>query len=141
MARYKYEFWLNSDREEDHEIAAIIETLKMNRGFSAAIRNGLRLVADLNQDSTDVLLELYPDIAKQLITSFSGQNSNGSDDTLRAVLEALTSLQSHSLPAPSPNYPVMKPSTNGLGITSALEVKQAAVDLDAMGDDFLAFIQ
>jgi len=138
MARHKYEFWLDDQREGDHEIAALIEQFKMNRQFSAAIRDGLRLIADLKAGSTEVLLELFPLIGQQIGAGSSG-GQGGNDDTLKAVRDAIGSLQ--ALPAPPPNYPLMKSVTNGRGVTPALEVKQASVDLDAMGDDFLAFIQ
>lgn len=109
VTRYKYKFWLDDQREGDHEIAAIIDTFKARRAYSKAIRDGLRLIADLEKGGIAVLLELYPHVTERLQQSI-GESGGGDDDKLKIILEAIQ--QGGYIPAPPPNYPLMKESAS-----------------------------
>lgn len=58
--RVMFKFWLNVARPDEKNIAETIDSLKENRSFSSAIRDGIRLINDLRQGSTEVLHELFP---------------------------------------------------------------------------------
>ncbi len=130
MTRYKYKFWLDDQREGDHEIAAIIETLKGQRAYTQAIRDGLRLIADLKAGNTGVLLELFPAVGQQIGAPDTGAGSGGNDDKLTNILSLLQQ-QMTPLPAPPPNYPVMKESA-GKPTPVVTERKLSKAELKAM---------
>jgi len=65
--REQVKFWLNKKAADEANILEIINWLKGQRAFVAAIRDGLRLIYDLRHlNSTDVLLELFPNIRERL---------------------------------------------------------------------------
>ncbi len=58
--RFQLRFWLDLEKSDEYWLAEYAALLKNNRGFARAIRNGLRLIHDLQQGKTDVLIELFP---------------------------------------------------------------------------------
>ncbi len=66
--RLRHVFWLDLNKPEEKELADFIALLKENRLFVRYVRNGLRIVADLEQGKLDSLVALYPFAAKQLAT-------------------------------------------------------------------------
>ena len=60
MARGRFLFWLNYDKDEELLVADMIDELKTRRQFTKSIRDGIRLVYDLRQGKVDVLRELFP---------------------------------------------------------------------------------
>jgi hypothetical protein len=67
--RYRLEqkFWLNINNELERHIADIVEWLKNEHQYARAVRDGIRLIWSLrHQNSTDVLLELFPNIREML---------------------------------------------------------------------------
>lgn len=58
--RRRFFFWLDDDKDDEQSIIEMVKNLKHNRQFTATIRDGIRLVNDLRQGKTDVLLELFP---------------------------------------------------------------------------------
>jgi hypothetical protein len=138
MPRYRFEFWLDSDKAQDHEIAQIISDLKARREYVAAIRDGLRLITDLQGNRLDILLTMYPWITDRLCNPDGG----ASTEALQALNRKLDALLSPgAAPATrttTPGQPIAhqeQPKT-----VAELEVKQVTVDLDVLGDDFLDFI-
>lgn len=73
MARKRFEFWLNDQRQEDWLVYELISKLKKpTKGqgqFTRAIREGLRLWASLRDGQVDVLLELFPWVREALAKS------------------------------------------------------------------------
>ena len=70
MARKRFEFWLNDQRQEDWLVYELISKLKKpTKGqgqFTRAIREGLRLWASLRDGQVDVLLEIFPWVREAL---------------------------------------------------------------------------
>lgn len=58
--RRKFEFWLNVLRDDHLELAQVMDSLKRQRKFARTIRDGVRLIVDLQEGRIDVLLELCP---------------------------------------------------------------------------------
>lgn len=61
-----YRFWLNIAKDDEYELAAEIEHLKTERGFTTALRDGLRLILSLRRGEFDVLYELFPGIVERV---------------------------------------------------------------------------
>lgn len=66
MTRYRFAFWLDSQKSDEKLLHKTINKLKADRQFASAIRDGLRLIVDLRAGNTDVLLELFPGIRERL---------------------------------------------------------------------------
>jgi hypothetical protein len=94
--RLQFKFWLDVSKLDEESIADIIEKLKNARKYSAAIRDGLRLIWDLSQGKTDVLLELFPFVKTALA---SGANDNGGGIS-KADLDELAALIKESKQEP-----------------------------------------
>jgi hypothetical protein len=58
--RMRYVFWLNLANPLELYIAEILEYSRKNRQLTTIIRDGVRLIYDLRQGKTDVLLEMFP---------------------------------------------------------------------------------
>ena len=108
MAREKFSFWLNLDKDEEFLLADQIFELKQERSFVATIRDGLRLIGDLRAGRLDMLLALFPWVEEAFYQRFVGQKT-GSDYALReqlAKLERLlieqgnTPVSTHNVPKP-----------------------------------------
>lgn len=66
MARGRFSFWLDFNRNDELLIAELIDELKAARLFSKTIRDGIRLICDLRAGRTEVLFELFPDLWRTL---------------------------------------------------------------------------
>lgn len=141
MARYKIQFWLNSEKIDELNVADTVAELKQRRSFSAVVRDGIMIVKELREGRVDLLLTLYPwvkdAIADMLPPPTPPENSN-----LERQIADLKSiiLAQGGIGAPPPNYPSMKHSG---GVLPAAAVAKAAapMDADTIASDFLAFIQ
>lgn len=58
--RMRFTFWLDLNKQDEHELADIVDTLKSQRGYASAIRDGLRMVWELRQGRVDTLVKLFP---------------------------------------------------------------------------------
>lgn len=83
MSREKFSFWLDTEKEEEQLIADTIVELKQERAFSRTVRDGIRLIYELERGNLDYLFELYPQYQKQLAT-----NQSNIDNRLIDRLEA-----------------------------------------------------
>lgn len=75
---------LNLDKPEEAALYDNIVAWKAQRRFTPMLRNAIRLIADLEAGNTDVLIELYPAVARLLA------NEHTRDDVIelaRAVKE------------------------------------------------------
>ena len=81
MARKRFEFWLNDQRQEDWLVYELIGKLKKpTKGqgqFTRAIREGLRLWTSLRDGQVDVLLELFPWVREALTKSAPAASVSG----------------------------------------------------------------
>jgi hypothetical protein len=64
--RMRFTFWLDLNKSDESELADIVDTLKSQRGYASAIRDGLRLVWELRQGKTEHLLKLFPFVREAL---------------------------------------------------------------------------
>ncbi|MEP6988928.1 MAG: hypothetical protein ABI970_25220 [Chloroflexota bacterium] len=146
MARKKFEFWLNDQRQEDWQVYELIGKLKKpvkGQGqFTRAIREGLRLWASLREGQVDVLLELFPWVREALAKSMPVPTVSGVEggqlDEIKGMLEMLTAQQTGS------GY--LLKSTGGsakpLPAPPIVEIKQvSAVSADTIADNFLSMFQ
>jgi hypothetical protein len=53
-------FWLNVKKDDENQLANLIDELKQARMFSRVVRDGIRLMVDLWHGNLDLLLELFP---------------------------------------------------------------------------------
>ena len=99
MARKRFEFWLNDQRQEDWLVYELIGKLKKppkGQGqFTRAIREGLRLWTSLRDGQVDVLLELFPWVREALTKSIptSSAGGRGQLDEIKSMLELIASQQ------------------------------------------------
>lgn len=107
--RIGFKFWLNLDKENEEVIADTIEHLKSNRSFTETIRNGIRLIVDLQAGKTDVLFQLFPFVKAKLESSSSGGSDTGNLSRDIARLETLILKQGTST-----NNQIMKPVSGSL---------------------------
>lgn len=67
IPRKRIEAWLRLDKPEECDLLdTIIPELKAQRAYSAAIRDGLRIMWELRQGKTDHLLKLFPFLREAL---------------------------------------------------------------------------
>ncbi len=78
--RQQYLFWLDMNKPDDVALAARITELKAHRKFAKTIRDGIRLIEDLQAGRLDVLLSLFPSVTEHLKSPLYGNE-------LAAVLE------------------------------------------------------
>ena len=64
--RCQYRFWLDVTKAEEKNLYDQVQALKTARSFSTYVRDGLRLMISLSAGETDVLLELFPWVGKEL---------------------------------------------------------------------------
>lgn len=58
--RLEHRFWLNQDVAKQMHLIDILREAKSRRKYHSMIRDGIRLVHDLQNGRLDVLLELFP---------------------------------------------------------------------------------
>ncbi len=78
--RQQYLFWLDMNKPDDVALADKIAELKAQRKFAKTIRDGIRLIQDLQAGRLDVLLSLFPSVTEHLKSPLYGNE-------LAAVLE------------------------------------------------------
>jgi hypothetical protein len=131
--RIRFFFWLNMEKSDEESVADIIERLKTARRYTAAVRDGLRLVWDLSQGKTDVLLELFPWVATKFATSSGGTDSGG---VSKAELEQMLK----KMLKEAQNGPLMKEAAPAglkpLGGLSQIAAKPLAAPSFEDDDDF-----
>lgn len=64
--RLRFSFWLDMLKSDEVMVADQIELLKNSRLFSATVRDGIMLMCDLRQGSTDLLTRLFPILTEPL---------------------------------------------------------------------------
>lgn len=82
--RKRFTFWLDLYKDDELALAEEIEGLKKGRQFTKSIRDGLRLITDLQAGRTDVLLELFPWVVRHF-----RDETLGVEDLLAALEDLL----------------------------------------------------
>jgi hypothetical protein len=127
MARGRFTFWLDYNKDEELLLAETINELKHTRLFSKSIRDGIRLVNSLRKGKLDVLFELFPWVKAEFLAGVQPKETAG-EKALREQLQRLENLlleqgnRPISLPAKStitipeigeiPSIFVEEPTTN-----------------------------
>ncbi len=65
--RLRFTFWLDMLNDIEQDLADYIETLKTQRSFVKTVRNGLRVMRDLQAGQVEILFELFPWIKAEFI--------------------------------------------------------------------------
>jgi hypothetical protein len=65
--RKRVVFWLDLLREDEYRLMEKVAYWKHTRQFASAMRDGIRLIADLREGRIDVLLELFPWVRSALM--------------------------------------------------------------------------
>ena len=70
--RMRFDFQLNVAKEDEYAIAEQIANLKSQGRYSKTVRDGIRLVSDLNDGNLDVLFELFPWVRAEFLGRHRG---------------------------------------------------------------------
>lgn len=144
MARYKIQFWLNSEKEDELNVADTVAELKQRRSFSATVRDGIMIVNELRQGRVDLLLRLYPWVKDTIIDMLPPQQPPPTDEIteLKRMIERLIEQGGRAIPDSRDNGGLLMLATPKLPPAPiAVSTKAAPVSADAIADNFLAFIQ
>ncbi len=109
--RKRFVFWLNLHKPDESIIAEQIDSLKDNRSFARAIRDGLRLFVSLSKGETTVLEELFPHIVAKLRGDAPDDRAGGlSEEKLREIILEATQVNSlNHIKQPMSHIPMSKP--------------------------------
>jgi hypothetical protein len=134
--RYRKQFWFQLDlnKPDEQKIASRIGDLKRERTFSKTIRDGIRLIWDLQKGRVEVLQELFPWVLEQQSDTSSEtaieKVTSTTEDLMRQHIERLESLILQQ--GATPIADGIKPSAVALSRTGSpsiddiqLEVKHA----------------
>jgi hypothetical protein len=113
MARYRFDFWLDGDKDNELLLMEDIDALKRLRLFSSTIRDGIRLMMDLRRGSFDVLIELFPDIRHHIVEPGQGDNGGGNGDDIKAIRQQLARLEQATLQQSAPGGLLMAAHASG----------------------------
>ena len=108
--RKMFKFWLDLDKDDEYELAEEIATLRKNRQFAPTLRNGLRLILELQRGETSLLFEMFPNLKAKI--SEPGGNTGGqkqTDHTLDPALKIQLERLEHLI-LKQDNRPIEKPS-------------------------------
>ena len=111
MARFKFQFWLDGDKDQELLLMEEIDHLKSQRSFTKTIRDGIRLIVDLRKGSYDVLFELFPHMKKK----FSGDDDNGNGDDLKTLMDKIDQLAQIQLQSSTPQGLLMAAKESASG--------------------------
>jgi hypothetical protein len=146
MARYKIQFWLNSDKIDELNVADTVAGLKQQRSFSSTVRDGIMIVNELRQGKIDLLLKLYPfvmDAITALIPPPEPPPMPDNADLIEQFRRMLEQQQGRGIAdSRDVGLPLFKAIGGTLPALPKAEIKAAALpDASTIADDFLAFIQ
>lgn len=127
MARYKFQFWLNGDKDDELLVAETIDELKQRRSFSAVVRDGIMIVKELREGRVDLLLKLFPfvldAIAERLPPPVPPTPPPMDTTDLLAEFRRMLNEQGREIPDTRDyGIPAMKPLTKGLPAALAMPV-------------------
>jgi hypothetical protein len=98
MARGRFTFWLDYNKDQQLILAETIDELKRKRTFVQTIRDGIRLICDLRAGRLEVLFEMFPWVKVELLAQAQPQRTAGEADLQRqlARLEKLLTEPPHT---------------------------------------------
>jgi len=88
MARGRFTFWLDYNKDIELLLAETIDDLKRKRSFAKTIRDGIRLICDLRKGRVDVLFELFPWVKAEFMAGVQPKETPG-EKALREQLARL----------------------------------------------------
>ena len=127
--RLRFTFWLDMHKPDEAALAEVIDTLKQNRSFASAIRDGIRLIADLRAGRTDALFELFPWVKDTLQPAPSAPIEQGLQQQI-ARLEALLLAQGNT-PIKPPAIASSAPETTRAVPKSRVRIAATPSKIDA----------
>lgn len=114
MARYRFFFWLDANKDDELLLCESIDELKHKRAYTAAIRDGLRLVLTLSRGDTTFLETRFPLVVRKLIEQYYPTREL---EDMRKELRDLRERVAVAASAPSG----LKPLTGGKMVLPLLE--------------------
>lgn len=127
--RLMYRFWLDINNADQRGIAERIEEWKASRTFAKAVRDGLTLIAELQQGRVDALWRLFPGVVNQMVLD----RQNAEIQNLKAELARVQAQLEMKNTAPPASNTV---GQGGLGNEIQTNATGPAVDLSGMDDWF-----
>ncbi len=109
--RMRFTFWLDLNKSDESELADIVDTLKSQRGYASAIRDGLRMVWELRQGRVDTLVKLFPWVAERFQPQTDTTELSSLVEQFRAMMTNTHSTNLAEIPAwniPSDNKPEVR---------------------------------
>jgi hypothetical protein len=126
----RYDFQLNVAKEDEHAIAEQITALKGQGRYSKTVRDGIRLVSDLNAGSLDTLFELFPWVRADFLEYMTAVQPQKSD-TETHIQKQLARIE--ALLANGETMTPTSKSTGGIGGPKAMRVP--AITAPVFDDD------
>ena len=133
--RMMFRFWLDIEKDDEYHLAEQIQILKVQRQFTSAIRDSLRLILDLRAGKTDVLLEMFP-FVKDAIP----QESRGVEEQLTRLERLLLNSGNTPINLPAGPKPMAIPKLDKPiydDDTPQLRIKKAESDGQQSAKNFL----
>jgi hypothetical protein len=140
MARYKFSFWLDCDKDNELLLADAIDDLKHKRSFAGTVRDGIRLVCDLRRGKLDVLFELFPWVRAEFLEYMQSfqPNKSAAEQRLEQQLARLEKLLLQQASTPAGPRPMVLPRpTADEDDTALLTVTKAKVDGRQITQNFI----
>ena len=140
MARYKFSFWLDCDKDNELLLAEAIDDLKRRRTFTSTIRDGIRLMCDLRRGSLDVLFELFPWVRAEFLDYMQAlqPDKSAAEQRLEQQLARLEQLLLQQTSAPAGPRPLALPRpTVDEDDTALVTVTKAKVDGAQIAQNFI----
>ena len=147
MARGRFNFYLNFQKDDELLVAERIDDLKRRRSFTSVIREGIIIISELREGRVDTLLLRYP----WIVDAIRPPQPPTDNDELKNEIASLRSLiieQGRAIPdTRDGGFPAMSghmPAPKGLPIAAPVAVVAAAAIPDAseIADNFLnCFLQ
>lgn len=146
MARYKIQFWLNSEKIDELNVADTVAELKQRRSFSAVVRDGIMIVKELKEGKIDLLLSLYPWVKDAILDMFPPPQPPPTDDITdlkRMFQQFMEQQQGRGIPDTRDlNLPLFKAIGGTLPAAPVAKVVDAKpMSADEIADNFMAFLQ
>lgn len=146
MARYKFQFWLNGEKDDELLVAETIDDLKQRRSFSAVVRDGIMIVNELREGRVDLLLKLFPFVKDAIADMLPPPPAPPTPDNADLIEQFRQMLEQQGRVIPDTRdggFPAMMPTNQAAkAALPAPVIKQAvAASADDIASNFLAFIQ
>lgn len=134
MARGRFNFYLNFQKDDELLVAERIDDLKRRRSFTSVVREGIIIISELREGRVDTLLRLYPWIVDVIRTPQPPPPDDGDLKHEISLLRKLI-LEQGSIQAPPRDYPQMKQSGAGIGtLGTSRQFTLPMVDEDNLDD-------